>query len=165
MPTRPSAIYSGYYNASAECWSVYTEVLGAEFGNSLLFGQAHQLTVDTYAVQHAGGPHPDKSVAVHLAGLHLVLEHAVKPTSVPPLLQRLAAAVQRWPHFSPPDMRGAPMVFDIALSSSAGHSALVRQWAEAIWRAWSLHQGAIAAFVSAHIMSYDERRQTPPQGL
>jgi hypothetical protein len=36
MPINPSAVYEGYYNTSPECWSVYTEVLGSEFGNALL---------------------------------------------------------------------------------------------------------------------------------
>ena len=65
--------YDRKFYASAECWSVFEEVLAAEFQSAVLFGQVHQLTVDTYAVQHAGGHHPDKSVCVHLVGLHLVL--------------------------------------------------------------------------------------------
>ena len=68
MPVSEGAAYDGYYNTSPECWSVYTEVLGAEYSNPVLFGQVHQLTVDTYAVQHPGGLHPDKSIAIHLAG-------------------------------------------------------------------------------------------------
>ena len=47
--------YDRKFNASAECWSLFEEVLAAEFQNAVLFGQVHQLTVDTYAVQHAGG--------------------------------------------------------------------------------------------------------------
>ena len=57
MPEDPAANYRAYFNASPECWSVFTEVLGSEFSSALLFGQVHQLTVDTYAVQHAGGKH------------------------------------------------------------------------------------------------------------
>src|SRR5690349_22210400 len=91
--------YRGYYNASAECWAEYTRVLGVEYQDAVLFGQVHQLTVDTYAVQHAGGPHPDKSVCVHLVGLHLVLERDFKPFDVPPRLQQLAASTTTWPHF------------------------------------------------------------------
>ena len=54
-----------YYNASPECWAVYTEGLGAEYSHAVIFGQVHQWTVDTYAVQHAGGSHPDKSIDIH----------------------------------------------------------------------------------------------------
>ena len=66
MPASENASYDGYYNTSGECWSVFTEVLGAEYDNPFIFGKAHQLTVDTYAIQHAGGEHPDKSVMIHL---------------------------------------------------------------------------------------------------
>ena len=38
-------VYAGYYHTSPECWSVYEEVLGTEFGNAPLFGRIHQLTV------------------------------------------------------------------------------------------------------------------------
>jgi len=55
MPENRSLTYDGYYTVSPECWNVYTEVLQAEFSNMVLFGQVHQLTVNTYAVQHAGG--------------------------------------------------------------------------------------------------------------
>src|SRR5713226_6930200 len=101
MPKRDVATYHGYYNASPECWLVYTEVLAQEYSSAVLFGQVHQLTVDTYAVQHAGGPHPDKSVDVHLSGLYLVLERGVRPTEVPPKMQQLASRVDAWPHFAP----------------------------------------------------------------
>ena len=107
MPKREVATYHGYYNASPECWLVYTEVLAAEYSSAVLFGQVHQLTVDTYAVQHAGGAHPDKSVDVHLSGLHLILEQKQRPVAVAPMLQRLASVVDAWPHFAPPSMGGA----------------------------------------------------------
>ncbi len=94
MPRRDTASYDGYYNTTPECWEVYTEVLSAEFSNAVLFGQVHQLTVDAYAVQHAGGPHPDKSVGVHLAGLYLVLVRGIRPMNVPRLLQDLARQVE-----------------------------------------------------------------------
>jgi len=83
MPDSDTAIYYGYFNASPECWMVFTEVLEAEFSNAVLFGQVHRLTVDAYAVQHAGGPHPDKSIAVHLSGLHLMPSKASVPQRSP----------------------------------------------------------------------------------
>jgi hypothetical protein len=74
MPARQTTTSRGYYNVSDECWDLYTEVLATEYSNAFLFGQVHQLTVDSYAVQHAGGPHPDKSLDVHLFGLYLGLQ-------------------------------------------------------------------------------------------
>ncbi len=152
MPARESAVYNGYYNTTPECWLVFTEVVGVEFSHAVLFGQAHQLTVDSYAAQHAGGPHPDKSVGIHLCGLHLVLERGHAPTRVPPLLQRLAAAIETWPHFSPPSETGSLTVFDVALADSPrAHIELVREWAASVWQAWSPHHAAVASLVSEHL--------------
>ena len=150
MPQRESLPTDAhYYNASAECWSVYTEVLAAEYSNAVLFGQVHQLTVDTYAVQHAGGPHPDKSVGIHLAGLYLTLVQGVKPTSVPPLLQQMARRRETWPHFELPDGNTAvTTVFDIAMAgSSQEHIERVRAWSAAVWEAWAPHHVAVAELV------------------
>ena len=115
MPVSDTAVYEGYYNASPECWSVFTEVVGSEFNNAVLFGQVHQLTVDAYAAQHAGGAHPDRSVVIHLSGLYLVFERGVPPTRVPRCHQRFANVVEVWPNFVPPDDRGTTTVFDVCL--------------------------------------------------
>jgi hypothetical protein len=144
MPRDAHAPYDGYYNCSAECWSVYTEVLAKEYSNAVLFGQVHQMTVDTYAVQHAGARHPDKSVAVHLVGLHLMLLEGVRPPFVPPLLQQLASRTRTWPHFDPPADRGALTVFDVATASD--HAAVVRAWAKQVWNAWMPHHAAVERF-------------------
>jgi hypothetical protein len=143
----------GYYNASPECWSVYTEVLAAEYSHAVLWGQVHQLTVDTYAVQHAGGPHPDKSVDVHLAGLHLVLVRGIKPPYVAPMLQRLASGHSEWPHFDPPRVAWRSTVFDAAIVAGefAEHIRAVKAWSASVWEGWSAHHAAIAAFVQAHL--------------
>jgi hypothetical protein len=152
MPKREVATYHGYYNASPECWLVYTEVLASEYSNAVVFGQVHQLTVDTYAVQHAGGPHPDKSVDVHLSGLYLVLEQKLRPTAVAPILQRLASRTDDWPHFISPTAPGAITVLDVALSkSTADHMEAVRRWATLVWAAWSAHHSDIGSFVSQHV--------------
>ncbi len=142
----------GYYNASPECWSVYTEVLGAEFQNAPLFGQVHSLTVDSYAAQHAGGPHPDKSICIHLMGLYLVLERGISTTSVSRHHQRLASSVKAWPHFVPPESCGPLTVFDVAMvGSSEEHARVVRRWAAQVWQAWREHHAAIAALASQHL--------------
>jgi hypothetical protein len=131
---------------------MYTEALGAEYGNDLLFGQAHQLTVDSHAVQHAGGQHPDKSIAIHLCGLYLVLHRGLRPTRVPPLLQRLSDTVQVWPHFPPPTDRGALAVGAVAHSDSvAAHMERVREWAASVWGAWSQYHSDVADFVGRHV--------------
>ena len=138
--------YRGYYHTSAECWSEYTHVLAVEYQDTALFAQVHQLTVDAYAVQHAGGPHPDKSVAVHLVGLYLVLERDFKSFDVPPRLQALASVVTKWPHFEVPKCRALLTAHDLAKAGSPReHATRVREWAEQIWSMWSAHHPAIAS--------------------
>lgn len=136
---RSGRTYDRKFHASAECWEVYEQVLAAEFQNAVLFGRVHQLTVDTYAVQHAGGRHPDKSVGIHLTGLFLVLERGLPPTAVPPLLQRLAGRPS-WPYLAPPAEVARFTVADVARAVSPDeHVARARAWAEEVWRTWTPH--------------------------
>lgn len=144
--------YDRSFHASAECWSVFEEVLAAEFQDALLFGQVHQLTVDTYAVQHAGGGQRDKSVCVHLVGLHLVLDRSVAPVKVAPYLQRLASR-RSWPSLDPPRQRASLTVCDVALAGSPQmHVRRVREWAADVWRTWTPHHD-VARELAAEIIA------------
>jgi len=152
LPASDGAFYEGYYNTSPECWTVYTGVLATEYGNPAQVWQVHQLTVDTYALQHAGGGHPDKSIGVHLAGLYLVFERGLPPTRVAPQIQRLASRVQRWPRFAPPASTGSLTVKDVAQSGSpTAHAERVREWARTVWDAWSGHHAAVADLVDGFL--------------
>jgi hypothetical protein len=137
--------YDRKFNASAECWEVFERVIAEEFQNAVLFGQVHQLTVDAYAVQHAGGVHPDKSVCIHLTGLCLMVERGVKPTDVPPLMQRIAAR-GHWPHLEPPTLRAELTVSNVVdAASPIDHADRVRAWASAVWQSWHPHHEAARA--------------------
>lgn len=152
MPSSDTAINQSYYNSSAECWDLYTEVLGEEYNNAVLAGQVQQLTVDAYAVQHAGGPHPDNSVGIHLSGLYLMFEKGVRPPYVPPILHRLATNLRVWPHFPPPDQKGGLTICDVAMCSSAqDHIRIVREWAQSVWVSWTQYHSELASIISNHI--------------
>jgi len=152
MPVRSTAHYEGGFNASAECWGVFSEVIEKEFSNPVLFGQVHQLTVDAYAAQHAGGNHRDKSVVVHLCGLYLVLERGMQPTDIPKRFQHMASTVRAWPHLLPTREISEVTVFDVALADSQEmHATLVRRWASFVWQAWQPHHETIRAFVAEHL--------------
>lgn len=152
MPANRNSTYRSYYRTNAECWDLYTEVLGIEYSNAILFGQVHQLTVDTYAVQHAGEPHPDKSVNIHLFGLHLALVKGIRSPYIPPLLQRLATEIDVWPHYEPPTDTGSLTVFDVAIcDSTEDYIRTVREWAQAVWGSWSDYHAQVAQLVSQHL--------------
>jgi hypothetical protein len=131
---------------------LYTEVLEAEYSNAFLFGQVHQMTVDSYAVQHAGGPHPDKSLDIHLYGLYLALEKGIRSPYIPPLLQRLATDIKVWPHYEPPTETVSLTIFDVAFcDSTEDHIRVVREWAQAVWNTWSACHAEVARVVSEHL--------------
>lgn len=152
FPEDPLAAYDGYYNTGPECWSVYGEVLAFQYGNVPVWGLANQPVVDTCAVQHAGGGHPDKSVDVHLSGLHLALQRDIAPSRIPNMLQRLAASTRAWPHFSPPEARAGMTVADVAMAiNPVDHVERVLRWANEVWELWSVHHDAVAEFVSERV--------------
>jgi len=148
MPAGSAIPYDGYFNASAECWSVFTEVLGTEFSGGALFGQLQHLTAEAYAAQHPGGPHPDKSVGLHLTGLYLMVERRVPPESVAPYMQKLAERVRDWPHLDPPPSDGwKQTIFDVAMADD--HIAAVREWSAGVWEAWSPQRERVTALLAA----------------
>lgn len=138
-----------YLNSSTACWAAFGEVLGREYTTPALL-LVHQLSVDARAAQHPGGRHPDKSVASHLVGLHLVLERSVPPVDMPRRHKHLADSVRARPRFQPPTDLAAVRAIDVAPARSLeAHAAAVRAWAAAVWRAWSGQHGTIADFARA----------------
>jgi hypothetical protein len=142
--------YTGDYHASAECWQQFTAVIGDEFADASLFVRCHQLTVDAYAAQHAGGRHRDKSVAVHLAGLHFAFVRRVPPARIAPLLQRLARGVTLWPRFTPPTGWRCTIAA-VARGDRHRHADRVLAWATEVWNAWQPAHAVIADFVDRHV--------------
>ena len=69
--------------ASATCWRLYGELLARSYNNSDYRG-VHQMIVDAYAAQHAGGKsrREVQTVALCLMTLCLFCEDAVDPRTV-----------------------------------------------------------------------------------
>lgn len=133
-----------YIGASPGCWAVYGEVLAREYSD-YRYGKLHQLTVDTYAVQHPGTPSPQsiQSVTLHLVGLYLVFERGYASHQVTQAIQQLTAHKKDFSWLEPPLSMGSVTVLDLhAAESPADHAAQVRQWGESVWNAWAIHHGA-----------------------
>ena len=97
---------------------MYGEVLAREYGDPAYF-RIHQLTVDTYAVQHPGTPERRsiQSVALHLITLGLVLERGADPSAGPRLHRRLASRPAfHW--LEPPRPIGRITVADVRRADS-----------------------------------------------
>jgi len=141
-------------NASPECWRLYGEVQGYELRHLQLVRDLHQLTVDTYAAQHAprhpGGDRPPIGVAYALVGLHLALDRGVPGVEVRAAHQRMGRPEPSWPALPAPASTASVTVLDVAMAgamidSPSGHARAVRAWSSAVWRAWAPQHAAVAA--------------------
>ncbi len=150
LETAPSSVPVGvYFNASTGCWATFGEVTAREFSD-YRYGRLHQLSVDTYASQHVGGRHPDKSIAIHLVGLLLAIERGVTAQAIATLHRRLAETVRDWPHFEAPADFGGVRTDSVARARTPeSHARAVEGWAASVWRAWSAQHAAIESFANA----------------
>lgn len=133
-----------YMESSPSCWAAYGELLAREYCDPAYLA-VHQLTVDTYAVQHPGHPSPQsiQSVAVHLISLYFVLELGLPHQKATAIIKHCADSM-RFTWLEPPASRGGITAFDVLQASTAkAHCDLVQRWAGEAWNAWSPHRGKI----------------------
>jgi hypothetical protein len=143
--TRTRAEYVG---SAPGCWQLYTDLLAREYSD-LRYAAAHQLTVDTYMVQHPGEParRGAQSVAIHLVGLCLMLERGRTPAELPGLRKRVVERHDAFPWLAPPPSLGDLTVVDILAAGSAEeHRLVVDRWAASAWAAWSAHHEQVRAW-------------------
>jgi hypothetical protein len=141
-PTHP------YLGSSPACWDLYGEVLAREYSEPAYFG-VHQLTVDTYAVQHPGVAERRsiQSVALHLITLSLMLERRADRGAGPVLHKRLAKRGGfHW--LEPPERNGQITVADVHQAANATeHLHRVEVWARDVWEAWAAHHSTVRRWV------------------
>jgi hypothetical protein len=135
LPAAAAATPQGY-NASAECWERYGELAAY----TLLLPDVafpHQLAVDGYGAQHAGGPSKPITTVFALVGLYLACEHGLSGRAVQRAHQALSRRKREWPHFLPPTHQGELTVADvIAAAPGAPRDAALRDWTASVWAMW-----------------------------
>ncbi len=149
VPVIPDGPVHRYFGASSGCWVLYAALLSREF--STFDARTHQLSVDTYAVQHPGTPSPQttQSVCTHLVALCLSLEHEYGVEDIRPMMGDVSKG-----RFFTPVWLAAPAasVWPVTIvdlldaTSPEDYGAAVRQWAEATWQAWSAHHARVQAW-------------------
>lgn len=124
-------------------------LLAREFQNPAYFS-VHQLTVDTYAVQHPGSPErrSTQSVALHLMTLCLIVEDGVDPLEGPALHKRfIRRPAFRW--LEPPRPNGQLTAADALRSRNPGeHAKAVRAWGEEVWKSWAPHHQTVRGWIA-----------------
>ena len=148
-------------NASAACWQLYGEVTGYELQHVIRLGRYHQITVDTYAAQHAGDSGPPIGLAFALIGLHLALEEGLSGSEVRAAHQSLAGRFRIWPRFAAPTALATITVFDVASARSPDeHADLVLQWARSEWERWGTAHDAVARLLAERPVREARRGRT-----
>ena len=138
-----------YMSSSPGCWSAFGEVLAREYSDPAYF-QVHRLTVDAYAVQHPGSTDRQsiQSVGVHLVRLCLFLEHGLTADKANEAMLEAGRNKHSFTWLEPPDDRDSITVADVSRADSVEeHKALVREWAQSAWEAWSMHHDIIRAWL------------------
>ena len=131
--------------ASAACYRLLEALLARSYGDPHA-RRLHQLIVDAYVAQHAGGRtrREVQKVALCLMTLCLFCERGADPASGPALHQRM---VRRRPPFrwlEPPSGHGLLTVADaLAAEGPAEQERLLRDWAEQVWCSWSAHHTTV----------------------
>ena len=138
-----------YIGASPGYWTVFGEVSEKEYEN-FRYARVHGLTVDAYCAQHPGEPSPQaiRSVAVHLAGLSLQMERTLRPDELYAAHKRVSSLAKEgkmgvvW--LDPPDLVGGPTILYVRDADGPDeHAERVREWARAVWEAWSSHHETV----------------------
>ena len=144
LPEREGPTHT-YLGSSAACWDLYGEVLAREYSETAYFG-VHQLTVDTYAVQHPGVAERRsiQSVALHLMTMQLFLEEGHDTRHGSRLHKLMIGSLPHLPWLDPPRPNGTVTVKDVL-----DRNATVEDWARDVWAAWAPHHETVRAWVAA----------------
>lgn len=141
------------HQASAGCWALYGQVLARSYTDPGCRA-VHQVVVDAYAAQHAGGTsrREVQAVALCLMTLCLVVDDHVDPSEGPVLHQRIVARRPDFGRLTPPPQHGLMTVADVLDARDADeHCRLVRTWGQQIWQAWAPHHATVRAW-NAHAL-------------
>jgi hypothetical protein len=154
-----SAALHGRSLASEACWQLYGEVAGYELAHLASLGRFHQLLVDTYIAQHAGGSSPAIGVAFALIGLRLTLDDGWRGEEVRDAHRYLAESFREWPAFDPPTRRSKTTVFDLALAASPEiYVVTIQRWAADVWASWRDSQDEVLALIDARLPAEVRKR-------
>ncbi len=140
------------HHASAGCYALYCQLLARDYANPEYYRLAHQIVVDAYAAQHAGGTsrREIQTVALCLMTLGLFVEDGVPPADGPALHKRMVTPRPDFTWLQPPALDGLMTVADLLPAATAEeHAYLALRWGTQVWQAWKPHHATIRAWNNA----------------
>jgi len=136
------------YNAAAECLNLYHELSANQLANRDS-GFSHQIAVDCFGGQHAGGCSKPITTVFSLVGLSLFLEYGKDGHGVQKAHMVLAKRKVSWPVLAAPAIHYATNVGHVMTGADATTRArIMRDWAQCTWQAWRVHHEWIRGIIS-----------------
>lgn len=127
-----------YMTSSPACWAAFGKVLAAEYTDPRLL-PVHRLSVDAFAVQHAGSDSRQaiQSVGLHLARLYVQLEWRFGPADANEFMLRAGRKKGELRLLNPPNSFERTVAQVAPVAGTAAHESMVREWAQSAWNSWA----------------------------
>ena len=114
------------------------------------YATMRRLSVDCYACQHDRYILSGRSLAAHLTGLAVAIEHG----GAEQVNERVQSWLSRTRHIEKPAVprvRGKVTIADVAKASPEDYAAAVRRWAESVWDAWRTHHALAREWIASSL--------------
>ena len=122
--------------------------LGLRAFSDSRYAAMRRLAVDCYACQHDRYILSGRSLAAHLTGLAVAIEHDGAET----LNERVQGWLSRTRHIQKPVVpraRGTVTIADVAAAAPDDYASAVRRWAASVWDAWRDHHGLAREWIAS----------------
>jgi hypothetical protein len=107
-----------------------------------------RLIVDCYSLQHDAYVRSGRSLAAHLTGACIALEHGGDEALLP-AVQRWLSRTRELPKPAVPALRGDVTIDDVIAAPPEERHAVVRRWAASAWDAWREDQPLARQWIAA----------------
>jgi hypothetical protein len=109
-----------------------------------------RLAVDCYACQHDRYILSGRSLAAHLTGLAVAIEHE----GAEDMNERVQSWLSRRRHIEKPPvphLRGTVTIADVAAAAANEYPGAVRRWADSVWEAWREHHALARQWIASSL--------------
>jgi Family of unknown function (DUF5946) len=124
--------------------------LGLRAFSDSRFAAMRRLAVDCYACQHDRYILSGRSLAAHLTGLAVAIEHE----GAEEMNERVQSWLSRTRHIEKPAvprLRGTVTIADVAAAAADEYATAVRRWADSVWEAWREHQPLAREWIASSL--------------
>lgn len=123
------------------------QALGMERFDDSELATDWRLIVDCYSVQHDRYIRSGRSLAAHLTGVCIALEHG-DDAALPRAVQLWLSATRELAKPAVPAARGDMTIDDVISAAPEERHAVVRRWAFSVWAAWSDHHALARRWIA-----------------